>query len=290
MLLCPDCSEHLPPDEGDCQKCSWQFLKTNNIVHLLSTKEKNSPVFSSYINNYETIARDDLNVAFIEDRYIELQAEKICKLVTPLKDKDFCDIGGGRGFLLEKVKLQQPSSITAIDISLAYLEKLSSGITLYQANAENLPFKEKFDVIACTDIMEHVINVGGFLCSIKQSLKPGGQVIIRVPYKENLINYAAQSGCKYEFAHLRDFDKNNIKRLIGFSGLKINQLIVDSFSLQTPQNWWLKSQKRLNEFMRFQGYVRKWLTNDADINLYNSWLLRFFLRPLEITVIAQRPY
>lgn len=290
MLLCPDCYAVLPDDTSHCQQCTWCLTETNGIMHLLSTKDKNSPVFSSYLNNYETIAKDDMTVALIDDRYIELQAEKICKLMPCLKDKDFCDLGSGRGFLLTKVKSQNPRSITAVDISLAYLKNLDTNIRLYQANAENLPFKEQFDVITCTDIMEHVINIGGFLFSIKQALKPDGQVIIRVPYQENLIHYAAQSACKYEFAHLRDFDKHNIKRLMRFSGLKISQIILDSFSLQTPQNWWLKTQKRMDHFMKFQRHMRKRLKHDADINLYNSKLLRFFLRPLEITIIAHNTH
>ena len=288
MLLCPDCYTFLSHDEASCQACPWEFTKTNGIAQLVSTKDKKSPLFSSYLNNYETIATDDMTTAFIEDQYIALQAKKIASLLPSLKNKDFCDIGSGRGFLLNQIKLQKPRSITAVDISLSYLKNLEPDITRYQANAENLPFKEKFDVITCTDIMEHVINIGGFLHSVKQALKPNGQIIIRVPYQENLMNYAIQNGCKYEFAHLRDFDKHNLKRLFHFSGLKINQLLLDSFSLQIPQNYWLKTQRRMNQFMKFQRYMQKKLSNDSNINLYNPRLLRFFLRPLEITVVAEK--
>ncbi|QRN03385.1 methyltransferase domain-containing protein [Legionella sp. MW5194] len=289
MLLCPDCYECLPAEGENCDKCSWKFAKINNISQMLSSKDRSSPLFTSYIENYEKLANDDLSTSLIEDRYIEIQADKIFNLCPALEGKDYCDIGSGRGFLLKKVASSNPNSITAVDVSLPYLHNLSnSNYSLYQANAENLPFKERFDVITCTDIMEHVINLGGFLHSLQKSLKPQGTVIIRVPYKENLIHYAAQNGCKYEFAHLRDFDKKNIKRLLRFCQLKIQKFEVSSFSLQTPQYWWLKNQKRMDNFMKFQRHMRKKLTNDSDINLYNSKLLRLFLRPLELTVVAQK--
>tara|TARA_R110002110_G_scaffold415562_1_gene651086 strand:+ start:57609 stop:58445 length:837 start_codon:yes stop_codon:yes gene_type:complete len=271
-----------------CDNCHWEFTTIENIKIMISTHDKNSSLFSSYSKNYDQIAQNDLNTSFLDDRYVEIQAEQICKLCPSLKGKDVCDLGSGRGFLVNKIQKRNPKSITAVDISLPYLKNFSSKIEVYQANAENLPFKDKFDIITCTDIMEHVINIGSFLFSLNRSLRTKGYTVIRVPYKENLLNYAPQNGCEYEFAHLRDFNHENIKRLLKFAGMKVISFHINSFSLQTPQEFWMKTQRRKNWYNSLQSFARKYLKQDSDINLYPSSILRLFMKPLEITVLAQK--
>lgn len=288
MILCPECSESLQYQIKDCSKCDWKYHQNKHVHVMLSKRDLNNHLFNSYMKNYAEIAFNDLHNPFLENRYVELQADKICNLMPSLKGKDVCDVGSGRGYLIRKMMLQQPNSITAVDISMPYLEKMSEGVHTFQANAENLPFKDRFDIVTCTDVMEHVINIGGFLYSLNRVLRLDGYAVIRVPYKENLLNYAPQRGCKYEFAHLRDFNKYNLKSLLRYAGFKIVTSRIDCFSLQTPQKFWLKNQRRLTRYISFQKFIRKHLANDADINLYPSLFLRFFMRPLEITVLCKK--
>lgn len=288
MILCPECFEPLPQEIKNCDKCDWQHEKNNHVHVLLSKRDLKNPLFNSYMKNYTEIAIKDLHSPFLENRYIELQAEKISKLLPSLKGKDVCDIGSGRGYLIKKMLSQQPNSIAAIDISMPYLENMNKNISVFQANAENLPFKDRFDIITCTDVMEHVINVGGFLYSLNRALRLNGYAAIRVPYKEDLLNYAPQRGCEYEFAHLRDFNRSNLKNLLTYAGFNIISCHIDSFSLQTPQKFWLKTQKRMDRYTLFQKFMRKRLSEDSDINLFPSLLLRPFMRPLEITVLCKK--
>lgn len=288
MIICPECAEPIASETNQCTQCNWFSTLYNQVYIMLNKHDQNNPLFNKYIDNYNKIAIKDIMTPFLDNRYIEIQAEKICKLLPTLTDKDVCDIGSGRGYLIRMIQKQNPKSITAVDISLPYLEKMEQPIKCYQANAENLPFKNQFDVICCTDVMEHVINVGGFLYSLNRALRLNGYAAIRVPYKENLLNYAAQNGCEYEFAHLRDFNRGNIKNLLSFAGFKVLSIHLDSFSLQIPQNFWLNNQRRLKYYVKLQSFIRKQLSNDSDINLYPAILLRFFMRPIEMTVICKK--
>ena len=70
-------------------------------------------------------------------------------------------------------------------------------------NVEFMPFRECFDWVVATDILEHVLNLGNALVRIARSLKPGGRFACRVPFKEALGQYSIYNGQKYEFAHMR---------------------------------------------------------------------------------------
>ena len=45
---------------------------------------------------------------------------------------------------------------------------------------------ESFDVILCTDVLEHVIDLNLCVAKILSVLKKGGLLIIRVPNREDL--------------------------------------------------------------------------------------------------------
>ena len=67
----------------------------------------------------------------------------------------------------------------AVDITLEYFKQfeLENQVTPLLANGENLPFREEFDIITNTDVLEHVFNVGSFLISIYEALKPNGRAM-----------------------------------------------------------------------------------------------------------------
>lgn len=181
------------------------------------------PVFSetgTYVDNYEKISGDHLehfnktgNNPFMEESYwlsIEDSTRKLIRKYSKPNDK-ILDVGVGMGRLLEEfTNLKR----YGMDISKGYLELASKrGIECCFSLIEDMPYQDNsFDIITCTDVLEHVLDVNLAIKNITRVLKPGGIFILRVPYKEDLSWYLSEE-CPYEFVHLRTFDEDHLKAL-----------------------------------------------------------------------------
>ena len=181
------------------------------------------PVFSSsnnYTENYERISQDHLSAVaksgdnpFIPESLWAEMEESTSNLIAKYSKagEKILDAGVGLGRLLEKFPQLDRYGM---DISFDYLEKANAlGINCCYALIEDMPYKENFfDIIVCTDVLEHVLDLNASLTSILKVLKPRGTLIIRVPYRENLENYMSVK-VPYEFVHLRNFDENVLQLL-----------------------------------------------------------------------------
>lgn len=179
------------------------------------------PVFSrsdAYISNYDKISEDHLahlkkfgeNPFMSEDYWQKLEDTTLKHVAQYLKEGDkVLDVGVGLGRMLEKVTNKVDKY--GVDISLSYLkEAKAKGIDVCLAKIEEMPFiDEHFDVIICTDVLEHVFDFFGSVNQILRVLKKDGTLILRVPYREDLSSYVDYH--QYDFVHLRNFDEDLIK-------------------------------------------------------------------------------
>lgn len=181
------------------------------------------PVFSeadAYLENYTRIANDHLAYLatkganpFIPERLWTEMEDSTGRLITKYtKDGDrILDAGVGLGRLLS----QQPAlQRYGVDISRDYLQRArEAGINVCLARLEDLPYHPGFfDAVTCTDVLEHVLDLNLCLGKLLNVLKPGGLLIIRVPYREDLSHYTG-TDYPYEFAHLRSFDEHSLTLL-----------------------------------------------------------------------------
>ena len=51
-------------------------------------------------------------------------------------------------------------------------------------------FPDGFEVRVASEIIEHLVNPGGFLCSIKKHLAPDGVIILSTPHAYGLVYFA----------------------------------------------------------------------------------------------------
>ena len=166
-------------------------------IRFLQFSKQKIPVFSkcnSYIENYLQFSSDHLEGAtidssnpFIPEEFLS-ESEKITYTIAKkhLKPDDkLLDVGCGSGSLLKKF---DNVNRFGIDISAKYLEHLSGeNITLCLSLIEDMPFKDNyFDMITCTDVLEHVLDLNGSLSNIARVLKPGGMLLIRCPIEKTL--------------------------------------------------------------------------------------------------------
>ncbi len=183
--------------------------------------EDGIPVFSAsdrYTENYERIAGDHLGAmrqgienpfidknlwAALEDSTRALIRERVPQGARVL------DVGVGLGRLLGPL---DGYVRYGIDISAGYLkEARAAGIEVALARIEDMPYKpESFDTVVCCDVLEHVLDLYACTGKILDTIRPGGLLIVRVPYMEDLSGYTDPAN-PYEFVHLRNFDLDSLR-------------------------------------------------------------------------------
>lgn len=119
-------------------------------------------------------------VRFIENKRVKA----ILKLIDIRhKGERLLEVGCGAGNILEKAPLR---NLFGVDISAFILakakQKLSKKVTLFQADAQNLPFKDRaFKQVICSEVLEHLLDPSASLQEIARILSYQGIAIISVP-------------------------------------------------------------------------------------------------------------
>lgn len=206
------------------------------------------PVFSrqdAYIENYEQISSDHLSLMtaerdnpwISEEVWQELE-ESTAALIRKyaVAGNRILDVGVGLGRLLSRFpELDR----FGMDISRGYLQVArSKGIQVCCSKIEDMPYRENsFDLVVCTDVLEHVVDLNAAVRNLIQVTKQGGYLIVRVPYRENLAQYLDEN-YPYQLAHLRTFDEFSLKIL--FTKLHECQYYEDNLTLHVPSLFKLK--------------------------------------------------
>ena len=290
-IACPQCASDVDlAVTPSCLACGWSPTIDDGVINLLTDADLANPILASYFANYDRIAADDLDAPILSLSYVQHQAANLARYAGPVDGLTILDLGCGQGFLTKLLQQRGARTVVAVDLSRAYLSRLTGlpGVVPMQATAERLPFRETFDLLVSTDVMEHVLNVGSFLVSINQSLRPGGTVIIRVPYRENLIAYSRQAGCKYEFVHLRTFDRHTLRDAITGAGFAVEQTWLDGFDLYSPRPATISTQRRQVWYGRWQKWLLDRLPDPTVVTTWPWPIAATLLRPHEIVVKARK--
>jgi SAM-dependent methyltransferase len=173
------------------------------------------PVFAlsdSYIQNYDAIARDHLtsldtdgvNPFMSEQDWTSMEDATASLIRQRLHPGDrLLDAGVGLGRLLSRFPEHERHGV---DIALGYLDRTKKhGIHVALAKLEDLPYPDAaFDVVIATDVLEHVLDLHRVCQQLIRVLKPGGHLVIRVPFEEDLKSYYDYRD--YDLVHVRRFD------------------------------------------------------------------------------------
>jgi len=103
---------------------------------------------------------------------------------APVADRSLLDVGCGGGILAEAMALRG-AQVTGIDmgeapLSVARLHRLESGVEVdyRHATAEQLAAEQpqRFDVVCCLEMLEHVPDPGAVIRACAQLTRPGGDL------------------------------------------------------------------------------------------------------------------
>ncbi len=167
------------------------------------------------------------------------------KEILKVKNKKILDIGCGLGnktYFLEK-----NNYLVGCDISLGCLKKAKEHNSLLAVNsdAEKLPFRNQvFDVVICSEVLEHLINPQNVINEIKRVAKKDARIILTVPNHfslNNRINLLFGNGLEekvgwnskyfeYNTPHLRFFTWKGFNKFLDNHGL----VVVNNHSYLEP--------------------------------------------------------
>lgn len=291
-MICPDCANPLEALPNPCRHCGWIIDYVNGIPFIMSSQDKRDSDFKEYQSNYDQICQDDLTHSIQDKSYLKLQSENLKSYIGNVANLTVCEVGVGQGELFNYLKQDKPKELIGIDISVGYLTRMKKDFTaddhnlsLIIANAENIPYQNKFDVVVASDILEHVFNVGNFLYSANRSLKMGGKLIVRVPYNENIMGYSRFLGCPYKFVHLRSFAKKNLVSLLKYAGFEVDNVIYDGFHPAYQRNY-VKKHDFINK--RFKKYIQSKFESEFHVTGINRILGQLLMRPLELNAVCTK--
>ncbi len=289
MKICPDCHKNLAINTDHCMSCSWTLDIVEGLPVYLSTKDKADAMFKTYLDNYNEISMDDLEESIQHETYLQSQNKKLFSYIPNVEGLNVCEIGVGKGLLLQHLITGKPAKLTGIDISLTYLNvigsKLGKDVNLIVANAENIPYTNEFDIIIAADIIEHVFNVGDFLTSVNRALKPNGRFIVKTPNNEDINGYSTLRGCKYNFVHLRNFNKQTLSTVLKGAGFDIQKVIFDGF-YPSKKRAYIKNSTFLSR--KFDTYINNRFDTVHEANGMSNFVCKFFMVPIEITACATK--
>ncbi len=271
------------------------MTSTNGYPIYLNSSDSKS--LKDYIENYQSIAKDDLESSIVTVSTLCKFAHKMANIISDLdKNIKICDVGSDKGYLIDELVKKGFANITAVDIVDIYFKSFHSDVNFCIANAENLPFDNEFAVIFATDVMEHVFDIGSFLYCVNLSLVRNGLFIIRVPNQETLLHYSHFLNCKYKFVHLRSFVPNIIRpylREAGFSIKRIEhfsyatggaQRYIDLFSNDTHQ----KLFEKIGKFL-LACYPSLNIVDESDfLGFFHKLFVKTFIRSHELLIVAEK--
>lgn len=116
---------------------------------------------------------------------------------------DFCEYGCGVAPVTAWLQPRFPGwHFTIVDLPAPALDfarwrfrNVSSVEALEPGFGGDLPLRGRYDVIACLEVLEHVINPLEVVRHLAEHLKPGGRLVLNFsddPGRENLVESAAQ--------------------------------------------------------------------------------------------------
>lgn len=189
------------------------------------------------------------------------------------------DVGCGEGRHIFGVMQDHPlMKCIGIDMDKASLNKAEEGYEYFKSisnagaeffigSAYSLPFEsDSFDLIVCSEVLEHLHEYNDAIKEIHRVLKPGGKFYASVPasWPEKICWHLSKEYQNQPGGHLRIFNQNNLVDEIEGEGFKF--LSSERFhSIHSPY-WWLRC------FF--------WNSQDANflVKLYKKLLERHILK------------
>ena len=192
-----------------------------------------------YIKKNPTLHIEDAQIKFKE---LKQELSKLNEI------KSILDVGCGAGVLTKMIAdFLKPEQVLGVDISKTMIDtanKLNTSknieyksIDIYKFNNSN-----KYDLVACADIIEHVEDDIEFLRILS---KFSDKIIIRVPMEDSIFNYLFKKlgisdeleKTEVQYGHIHHYNTESFFNLVKKAGLEVESHTL--FRINKPRTWWV---------------------------------------------------
>jgi 2-polyprenyl-3-methyl-5-hydroxy-6-metoxy-1,4-benzoquinol methylase len=177
---------------------AMEYWGTGNLTPI---EENSVELYDRFYSDGEALEKyyQGLRLEFYADVTAELKAAGV-----NLNGRTVLDVGCGVGYLLaELAKAFTPASLSGSDFSEKAMEASRErfpGVTFFQHDIYD-PLVGTYDIILCTEVLEHLEKPWVGLQHLRDALNPGGSLILTVPegrrdYSSEHINFWSPEGWK----------------------------------------------------------------------------------------------
>ena len=182
----------------------------------------------SYLTQtYETMGVElDPSIDYFDLDSRFLTTEETLRSIPPGK---FCDLGCGRGAVIRRVQDHHEVYGTEFDPGLVeFCQRDALQVKLLDLNvADSLPFDStRFDVIAISEVCEHLLDPRHALTVAYEGLAAGGTMIVTVPNAVPLFaRLRLLFGCTVDWLHYPSVDTERTGHLRFYTAESIEKLL-----------------------------------------------------------------
>ncbi|HNW09365.1 MAG TPA: class I SAM-dependent methyltransferase [bacterium] len=162
------------------------------------------------------------------------------------------DVGCASGYLAKELK-QPDNFVAGLDISEKFINELQQRLDAawsFDLERDDWPpefIDNKFDLIICAEVLEHLFDIDGSLQRLKEVLKSDGKIIISTPnfllWNNRIRMLLGRYGEKeifYDWGHIH---------LMSYNGLK-DRLVKNNFNILAEDNIWYPNKlERMKKFL-----------------------------------------
>ena len=106
----------------------------------------------------------------------------VLKLIGDVKNKKILDAGCGEGYFLSVINSNKKIGVELSEKRISQALKLYPDLKIKIADVTHLPFEDNiFDVIVCSEVLEHVSGYEQAVKEFKRCIKPDGYVVLSFP-------------------------------------------------------------------------------------------------------------
>jgi len=286
MKLCLECRQEFAQNGWHCPNCNYQPELVDSVPLL--APELQSGFEARF---FESLAANEAGHFWFEARNEVI----LWALKTHFPDcQTFLEVGGGTGFVSAGIQAYAPHvNITLSELFIEGLEIAKTRLKVanfVQMDAQNIPYRDHFDVIGSFDVLEHVPNDVLALNQMYKATRPGGGLILSVPQHPWLWSVVDDYG-----HHQRRYTRDNLEDKVNAAGFEIRHM-TSFMSLTLPMFMFSRFLTRNQTIEDYDPRSEMQLPRPINASLrlllrLEAAMLRYLSLPVgsSLLLVAQRP-